>query len=605
MQHMVARLRTLIVMLVVPASVAPAAAQSVPADPIRYTVSFPAPHTHYVEVSAIVPTGGRPQVELMMAVWIPGSYLVREFERHVEAVTATGPGGRALEIDKSVKNRWRIGTGGAPSVTVNYRVYARELTMRTNWVDADFALLNGAPTFITLADPTPRPHEVIINPAPSWRRSLTGLPEISGGEHRYRAPDYDTLVDSPIVVGNPLVEEYSVEGKRHYLATIGDTGAFDEARAARDFEKIVRENLRLWRSLPYDKFLMLNILTETPTGGLEHRNSAVLVLNRWIGTPRAYLTWLEYVSHEHFHAWNVKRLRPVELGPFDYGNEVYTESLWIAEGITEYYSHLTLHRAGLSSREELLDTLSNEIERLQASPGRFVRSAAAASFDAWIKYYRPDENSVNSTVDYYNKGVVLGLLLDARIRKATGGARSLDDVMRAAYQKYAGPKGYTPDEFRAVAEQVAGISLKSFWDSAIEGTAELDYTELVETFGIRFQATATSGRAWLGIATRNDAGRLIVSQVRRETPAYAAGLNVDDEIIAINDLRVRADQFNNRLDHYKPGDKVALLVARREQIRRVEVEFGQEPPRQWRLEVHPTATDAQQQQRARWLQPTS
>ncbi|MBI4886366.1 MAG: M61 family metallopeptidase [Acidobacteria bacterium] len=602
---MVARLRALMLLAIVPAAVAPAAAQTDAGDPIRYVVSFPAPQTHYVDVRATFPTLRRPQIELMMAVWTPGSYLVREFSRNVEEVGAAGPDGRPLAIDKSVKNRWRIGTGGAPTVTVHYRVYARELTMRTNWVDADFALLNGAPTFITLADRAPRPHEVTIQPAPSWRQSVTGLPELAGGAHRYRAPDFDTLVDSPILVGNPSVREFSVEGTRHALATIGNTGMLDEAQAARDFEKIVREHRRLWGVLPYDRYLMLNILTETPTGGLEHRNSAVLVMNRWIGTPRAYLTWLSYLSHEHFHAWNVKRLRPVELGPFEYESEVYTRSLWIAEGVTEYYSHLTLHRAGLSTREDLLDALSNEIERLQASPGRFVRSAAEASFDAWIKYYRPDENSVNASVDYYTKGVVLGLLLDARIRKATGGARGLDDVLRAAYQRYAGPKGYTPDEFRAVAESVAGTSLRPFWESSVDGTAELDYADLADTLGLRFQPAAPTGRAWLGMTTRNDAGRLIVSQVRRDTPAYAAGLDVDDEIIAIGDFRVRADQLNNRLEQYAPGDTVALLVARREQIRRIEVALGQEPPRRWRLEADPLATDHQQQQRARWLRPAS
>jgi predicted metalloprotease with PDZ domain len=601
---MVARFHALILLILASGYAAPASAQTAPGEPIRYTLSFPAPQTHYVEVSVRVPTGGRPQVELMMAVWTPGSYLIREFSRHVEAVTATDANGRPLAIDHPAKNRWRIATGGAPDVTVKYRVYARELTMRTNWVDADFALLNGAPTFMTLTDGMSRPHEVVIDPPPGWRRSLTGLPEMAGGGHRYRAPDYDTLVDSPIVIGNPSVQEFSVGGKRHYLATLGGAGSFDEERAARDFEKIVWENLRLWGSLPYDKFVMLNILTETPTGGLEHGNSAVLVLNRWIGTPRAYLTWLGYVSHEYFHVWNVKRLRPVELGPFAYENELYTRSLWIAEGLTEYYSHLTLHRAGLSSREDLLEALSTEIERLQTSPGRFVRSVAAASLDAWIKYYRPDENSVNSSVDYYTKGTVLGLLLDAKIRRATGGARSLDDVLRAAYAKYAGPRGYTPDEFRAVAEQVAGISLKPFWDAAVDGTAELDYTDL-ETMGVRFQAVAASGRAWLGMTTRNDGGRLVVSQIRRETPASVAGLNVDDEILAINDFRVRADQLATRLEQYRPGETVTLLIARREQIRRLEVVLGEEPPRRWRLEVDPAATGAQQQQRARWLQPAA
>ena len=212
---------------------AAAGAQTAP-EPIRYTLSFPAPQTHYVEVTATVPTGRRADVDLMMAVWTPGSYLVREYARNVEAVTAAGPDGRALDVDKSKKNHWRIATGGAPSITLKYRVYCREMSVRTNWVESDFALINGAPTFITLADLVPRPHEVTINPAPAWKRSVTALPELGGGDHRYRAPDYDTLVDSPIVIGNPAVYDFVVDGKKHSLVNVGEGGVFDGARAAKD-----------------------------------------------------------------------------------------------------------------------------------------------------------------------------------------------------------------------------------------------------------------------------------------------------------------------------------------------------------------------------------
>ena len=575
-------------------------------DPIRYTVSFPAPHTHYMEVSAIVPTGGRADVELMMAVWTPGSYLVREYARNIERVTATGPGGRALAVEKSDKNRWRVTTGGAPTVTVAYRVYGREMSVRTNWVESRFALVNGAPTFMTLADMAPRPHEVILNPADGWRRSMTGLAPLGGGEHRYRAPDFDTLVDSPILLGNPAVYEFSVDGKPHYLVNEGEAGIFDGERAARDLEAIVREHRRFWGSLPYDKYVVLNVMSETANNGLEHKNSTVLMTSRWATRTRnAYLGWLSIASHELFHAWNVKRLRPAELGPFDYENENHTRSLWIAEGITDYYGDLLLHRAGLATREELLDYVSRMIEELQTTPGRTVQSAELASFDAWIKYYRPDENSPNVTISYYTKGAVLAFLLDARIRKATGGAKSLDDVMRAAYAKYSGPRGFTPDDFRQVAEDVAGTRLTGFWDAAVEGTAELEYAEALDTLGLRFRPGTPSTRAWLGATTRNDAGRLVVSQVRRDTPAIEAGLNVDDEILAIDDFRVRADQLATRLDQYKPGDRVTLLVARRDQLLRLEVTFRAEPPRAWRLEVNPAATDVQTTRFTQWLQAKS
>src|SRR6266550_1383158 len=513
----------LLVVLLLMTHAAAAGAQTSP-EPIRYTLSFPAPQTHYAEVIATVPTGRRADVDLMMAVWTPGSYLVREYARNVEAVTAACPDGHALDVDKSKKNHWLIATGGAPSITVRYRVYCREMSVRTNWVESDFALINGAPTFITLADLAPRPHEVVITPALGWKRSVTALPEMGGGDHRYRAPDYDTLVDSPIVIGNPAVYDFEVDGKKHSLVDVGEGGVFDGARAAKDLETIGKEDRRMWGFLPYDRYVFFNMITESG-GGLEHKNSTVLMTNRWsTRTRRAYLAWVELASHEYFHAWNVKRLRPAELGPFDYENENITRSLWIAEGFTDYYADLQVARAGLQTRDEYLEDVSHTIELLQTTPGRLVQSAEMASFDAWIKYYRPDENSNNTTISYYTKGTVIAFLLDAKIRKATSGTKSLDDVMRTEYQKFSGPKGYTPEEFRAVVEQVAGIGLKSFWDSAVESTSELDYTEALDTFGLRFkpappQAPDRPAKAWLGISTRIDNGRLLMAQVQRASPA--------------------------------------------------------------------------------------
>jgi predicted metalloprotease with PDZ domain len=584
---------------------APAVAQSVRAaragavEPVRYTLTFPAPQTHYVEIRADVPTSGRASVELMMAVWTPGSYLVREYERHVEGVTAAADG-RALGVEKSAKNRWRVASGGAPVVTVSYRVYGREMSVRTNWIESDFALLNGAPTFLTLADDAARPHEVVIVPASGWSRSMTGLARVPGGDHRYRAPDFDTLVDSPILVGNPAVYEFTVDGKRHYLVNEGEAGVFDGRLAARDLETMVRECLRMWGSLPYDQYLFLNVITES-SGGLEHANSTVLMTSRWTTrSRRSYLNWLATATHELLHVWNVKRLRPIELGPFDYEQEALTRSLWIAEGITDYYADVVLHRAGLASRDELLDALSDRIQDLQATPGRLVQSVEQASFDAWIKYYRPDENSSNTSISYYTKGALVAFLLDARIRGMTGGARSLDDVMRAAYAQYSGERGFTPDQFRAVAEQVAGGSLAAFWDAYVRGTSELDYGEAARTLGLDLRPAQGSGRPWLGVSTRTDAGRVLVSQVRRDSPAQAAGINVDDEILAIGEFRVR-DRLDGRLDQYAPGDRISLLVARRDQLRRLDVTLGTEPPRAGRLTVNASAPAASALMRERWL----
>jgi predicted metalloprotease with PDZ domain len=577
-----------------------------PADPIRYTLSFAARQNHYVEVEASVPTAGRATIELMMPVWTPGSYMVREYSRNVEDVRARGDNGRPLGVEKSAKNRWRIQTAGAPRVTVVYRVYGHEMSVRTNWIESDFALINGAPTFMTLVDAPARAHEVTLNLPAAWKTSMTGLSPVAAGPHRYRAPDYDALVDSPIVAGNPAVHEFEVDGKKHYLVNQGEAGVFDGARAARDLGKIVREHKRMWGSLPYDKYVFLNMITESG-GGLEHRNSSVLMTTRWATrTRKAYVSWLELASHEFFHLWNVKRLRPIELGPFDYERENTTRSLWIVEGITDYFGELAVHRAGLSTREEYLEALSNQIEALQTTPGRLVQPVDLASFDAWIKYYRPDENSANVSVSYYTKGAVLGFLLDAKIRKATGGAKSLEDVLKAAYQEYSGAKGYTEEQFRALAERVSGLNLKTFWETAVDGTGELDYAEALGALGMRFKAppaprSDVPAKAFLGLNVRNDAGRMIVTQVQRGTPAFDAGINVDDEILAIDDFRVRADQLPARLDQYRAGDTVSVLVARREQLQRISVKLGSEPVKAWRLEIDPSAGETEKKLLTAWL----
>jgi predicted metalloprotease with PDZ domain len=578
-------------------------------EPIRYTLSFIAPHTHYVEVRAEIPAGGRREVELMMAVWTPGSYLIREYERHVESVAATGAGGAALAVSKTAKNRWTVEIGGLATVVVTYRVYGREMSVRTNWIESGFALINGAPTFLTLADSPGRPHEVAFVLPAGWTRVSTALPPLPGVNHGFRAASYDVLVDSPILLGSPAVYDFELEGRTHQLVNEGEAGVFDGARAARDFESMAGEHHRFWGSVPYERYVCLNLITESG-GGLEHCDSAVLMTSRWATrTRKAYVGWLELASHELFHVWNGKRLRPFALGPFDYEREAHTRSLWVVEGITDYYGDLLLHRAGLSTREEFLASLSTKIEALQTTPGRAVQSIVNASFDAWIKLYRPDENSPNTSISYYIKGSIVAFLLDVRIRHVTNGRRSLDDVMRVAYEKYSGERGYSEHEFRALVEDVAGASFESFWALALEGTGELDYAEALDTLGLRFKTAEpetgkTPRRATLGAVTKIDGGRIVVAQVRRGTAAHEAGLNVDDEIIAIDEFRVRPDQLDVRMEQYVAGQRVSILVARRDQLIRFEVILGAEPSKSWQLEVDPSATAGQRAGLDFWLAPS-
>jgi predicted metalloprotease with PDZ domain len=592
-------------------------------EPISYLLRFPAPQTHYVEVEARIPTGGRAEVELMMAVWTPGSYLVREYSRNVEdvsAATATGgngePGGpgEPLPAVKTLKNRWRITTHGAPTVVVRYRVYCREMSVRTNFVDAEFALLNGAATFLVLADDEPRAraYDVWLELPAAWKVSASPLPHPTADAHAYHAyhaDTYDTLVDSPLYAGNARTYPFEVGGKPHLLVNEGEGDVWDGPRSAADAEKIVRQQVDFWGAAPYPRYVVFNFLTDSG-GGLEHKDACTLMSSRWrCRTREGYLDWLGLVSHELFHAWNGKRLRPRELGPFDYEHETYTRSLWVVEGITSYYGDLMVRRAGFTTRKEYLKGLSKVIESVQSTPGRAVQSLAESSFDAWIKLYRRDENTANSSISYYSKGELAAFLLDARIRRATGGKRSLDDALRLAYQRFSGERGYLPEEFRKVLEEVAGVDLGPWLARSVEGTQELDYTETLDWYGLRFapEAEKKEGEpqelpaAWLGADSEVQAGRLTVTGVKRGTPAYEAGVNVGDEILAIGDDRIPPEGLDARLKFYRPGEKVALLVARRDRLTRLPATLGKKPAPRWTLEILPKATAEQQAHLAAWL----
>ncbi|MFO0950623.1 MAG: PDZ domain-containing protein [Isosphaeraceae bacterium] len=606
------------------------AADDLPAA-VRYTLKFPAPQTHYVEVAGEIPAAGSSELTLMMPVWTPGSYLVREYARNVEDFRAVGRNGAPLKVEKTRKNRWRVETEGNIAVRVSYRVYCREMGVQTSWVDGGFALLNGAGVFMTPlpVQTKPRTFEVQVELPPGWKSVYTGLaPVPGGGPNRFLAPDFDTLVDCPIYAGNPTVYEFQVDGKPHLLVNEGEGGVWDGPRSARDVETIVRTQRDFWGFLPYDRYVFLNLMTETG-GGLEHKNSTVLMTSRFATrTRKGYLNWLELVSHEYFHAWNVKRLRPVELGPFDYESEVHTRSLWVAEGLTDYFGRLLVRRAGLNSVDEYLagrprgrsgggdgDEPVGDFGRLQTTPGRLVQPLETASYDAWIKFYRPDENSANTGISYYTKGSVVGFLLDAEIRRATSGARSLDDVMRRAYERYSGPRGFTPAEFRAVANEVAGTDLSAFFHKALETTDELDYSRALDWFGLRFKSgkdkpgdagksaaeESDPPKGWLGLTTKNEGGRLVVSQVKRETPAFQAGLNVGDEILAIGDDRVRPETWKDRAEMFRPGESVTLLVSRRDRLTRLVATFGREPERSWSLAVDQKADATRQAHRKAWL----
>jgi predicted metalloprotease with PDZ domain len=467
----------------------PAVAQVAPPagrQPVVYTIRVPSPEAQIAAIEASLPAEGRAAIELMMPIWSPGFYRIEDYAAQVRSLVARGPDGRALEVERTRGNRWRITTGGASRVVVTYELTCDGRSVTTNWVSPELGVLNGPATFITLADATARPHEVRLELPPEWESAATGLAAAPDGEpFHYRADDYDTLVDAPIVAGDLSTHEFTVDGVPHYLVDAGAPDAWDGARAARDLQRIVEQSLPLWGRLPYERYVFLNVFRRGG-GGLEHANSTLLTASaERLTTEPGYRRWLSFVAHEYFHAFNVKRLRPVELGPFDYEEGPRTPSLWEAEGLTSYYADLFLARSGLGDAGDLLAALSGTIRRLQSSPGRLLATLETSSLNVWTNSLS-GVGAGDSTVSYYDKGLVVGFLLDARIRHATGGRKSLDDVMRLAYQRYGGARGFTPDEFRATAEEVAGADLEEWFHRALATTEELNYVEALDWYGLLF-----------------------------------------------------------------------------------------------------------------------
>lgn len=444
-------------------------------EPVRYAISFQ-PNDHYLVVDASYPSAGTATIDLKMAVWT--AYVIREYSQQVVQIEASAADGSVLSIRKTRKNRWQVETKGAPRVSVRYKLFCHSMHVQDNYVDGEFALINGQPTFLTLVRNEGVPHEVSLTMPANWKISISPMARI--GDRRYRAVDYEQLVDSPIVAGNPAVYTFTVDGIEHRLVNIPDKGNWDAARVTGDLAKIVAAQRDVWGSLPYRDYTFFNVLSDKG-GGMEHSSSTVMMASPNATRLRdGYLRWLSLASHELFHAWNVKRLRPREIAPGEYEEEQYTPSLGIAEGFTSYYGALSMRRAGIYSDGEFFTALSRLTEGLQRSEGRKLQTLAASSFDTWIKFYKPNEITPKTTVSYYTKGAVVGYVLDAKIRASSNGERSLDTVMREMLRRYPVERGYTLDEFA----EVAGVDLKPWFFT----TQEIDYSEADRYFGLSTDA---------------------------------------------------------------------------------------------------------------------
>ena len=580
-----------------PVAARPAA--TVPA--LRYTLAMPAPQTHYFEVKMELSGFSSDYTDVKMPVWAPGSYLVREYSKNVEGFEARTANGQALAVEKISKNTWRVRHPKQVNFQVSYRVYAFELSVRTSFIDADHGYLNGSSIFMYPADNKQLGSTVVVQPAAGWSKVSTAL-RPGTGKFTYKATSYDELADSPIEIGNHKILEFTANGTPHQVAMYG-TYVADDARLVADMKRVCEEAHRVVGQNPLDHYLFIVHNLERGGGGLEHLYSTTLEVSRTAyGTDAGLKSFLGLVAHEYFHLWNVKRIRPMALGPFNYDQENYTHMLWVSEGMTEYYSKQIIKRAGVLTREEYLGRLANAVGEVENTPGNRVQSAAESSFDAWIKYYRPNENASNTQISYYSKGDLIGTWLDLNIANATAGAKHLDDVFRLLYETYyrkAG-RGFTDQEFQDAVATVAGRRFDAFFQNSVYGTKTIDYATALGYAGLTLSSAPASTEGTLGANFSNRTGKLLVTTVVRDGAAWTDGLSVNDEILQINGAAPGEETVKALLSG-PVGTAVSLQVRRDGLTRDVKLTMRANPDRKYTIQPMASPTAAQQKVLAAWL----
>ncbi|MDE2607560.1 MAG: M61 family metallopeptidase [Burkholderiales bacterium] len=569
-----------------------------PAGP-HYRVEAAAPAAHLFHATLTVP---RPQAgqRVSLPAWIPGSYLVREFARHLQKLSARQDG-RPVALQQLDKATWQADCAPDSPLVLSYEVYAFDNSVRTAWLDAQRGFFNGTSLCLRVHDQEQRPHELeLVAPRafPHWE-AATGLPPLKVGKRgfgSYRAADYDELVDCPVELGPFFSAEFRAGGVPHRVVVAGATEAFDAERLVADMQKICETQIRFWhdrRRPPFRNYVFLLNAVDDGYGGLEHRNSTALICARRDlprrGDPRkgdGYVTLLGLVSHEYFHTWNVKRLRPAEFERYDYTQENYSSLLWFFEGFTSYYDDLLLRRAGLVDDTAYLKLLTKTCNQVLQTPGREVQSVAQSSFDAWVKYYRQDENTANATVSYYTKGALVALCFDLTLRQE--GHASLDDVMRALWRRCeAGPM--TEADFAAVLRELGGRAYTRELAAWVHGTRELPLKDLLERLGISVLEEPAQLQQRLGIRATETQG-IVLKNVLRGGASEQAGFAAGDEWVGVEVAGQgwRLAKLDDLLLYAGPHRKVTALVARDRRLLRLELAL---PPAvtTWRLALRDPA----------------
>jgi predicted metalloprotease with PDZ domain len=541
---------------------------------VSYELRMPKPQNHYFEVQMNISENSDKQVEVKLPVWAPGSYLVREFSKNINLVKAFTKDGKALKVSKKSKNAWVIDAGSEKNIQVKYEVYSFEVSVRTPFLDLSHGFVSGSGIFMYVDKAKNQAGTLTVFPHESFKRISTSLPfaetDKSNGQ-RFLFENYDQLIDCPLEIGNQEIFEFTSAGVTHTVAMYGEAN-YDVNDLKRDMAKIVEAETAVFGINPNKNYTFIVHNVVDGQGGLEHMNSCVLSVNRWTYAGQQYVDFLNLVAHEYFHLWNVKRIRPIELGPFNYDEENYTSLLWVMEGFTSYYDELILRRTGFYSEETFLAKLQSSINYVEGTPGSRVQPVAHASFDAWVKAYRPNENSSNTSMTYYSRGSVLASVIDAMIVAESDGKKCLDHFMQQLYKTYYEglKRGFSEAEFKQELAKFMGKNMDEFFLKYVDGTEIIPYKEFYAPVGLSVQDVSTNNPSF-GASFREEGGKVMVKSVRFGSSAEEAGISVGDEIIGCNAYRVDQSMLEGMLNGLSNLEACDLLIARDELLFSVHV----------------------------------
>jgi predicted metalloprotease with PDZ domain len=576
---------------------------------MAFTVSAEQPAGHYYHVEFRCDGLQGDGQDFKMPVWMPGFYHIQDYSKNVVNFKASDGSGHHLHWTKTNKNTWHVRTANAALVVVTYDVYAFARSAGGNYLDDRRGFFVGPGMYLHVSGIIDHPVSITFKPPAGWTIA-NGLDPIPGKPNAFSAPDFDLLYDCPTLLGNQEHFQFDVQGVPHYIVAEDVPANIDRTKIAADLKKIVTAATGMMGDIPYKHYTFL--LMGRGAGGVEHLTSTAMMFDgKSLEAPDGYRRWLSFAAHEYFHTFNVKRIRPIALGPFDYDRENFTTMLWEAEGFTSYYMDLLVERAGLMNHEQYFGALTHDISNYENVSGHLFESAAESSIDTWIR----GEDAANTTISYYDKGSAIGALLDFKIRAETKNQKSLDDVMRAAYQEFFKGKrrGFTDAEFREICERVAGVPLSEIFDDYIASTKEVDYAKYFALAGLKIDAElrAKPGVAYLGAQLEGGgrggrgpvvpSGKLVVARVEYDSPASRAGLSAQDEILAIDGETPGSRSLDELLKTRSSGDHIKILIARDGRIKEIEAVLGPKMERSFKIQPMENPTPLQAAILKDWL----